>query len=139
MELERGEKGNKASGYLERGANEDSSFRLIASDNAVAKSSFAMQLEHGTPTIEVEREGMPRRMIIATGSPISILQPGVSRGDVGVSTMEPYGVTGEVLDIRGQQSVSFVLNWREFERSFLVCTLPAQATDLIVADFMASV
>jgi hypothetical protein len=62
--------------------NEDNFFRLIALDNAVVKSSVAIQLEQGTPTILVEIEGMSRRFILDTGSNISILQPGVSRGDV---------------------------------------------------------
>jgi hypothetical protein len=121
------EKGNKASGKLERGVNEDSPFRLTVPDNAVTKSEVAIQLEHGTPTILVEIEGVSRKLILDTGSNVSILQPGVSRGDVRVTNMEPYGVTGDVLEIRGQQSVSFVLNGREFEHLFLVCTLPSQA------------
>jgi hypothetical protein len=48
-------------------------------------------------------------------------------------------VTADVFDIRGQQSVCFVLNSHEFEHSFLVCTLPTQAAGLIGTDFMATV
>jgi hypothetical protein len=119
--------------------NEDSSFRLTVPDNAVTKSEVVMQLEQGIPTILVEIEGMSRKLIRDTGSNVSILQPRVSRGDVRVTNMEPYGVTGDVLEIRRQQSVSFVLNGREFEHSFLVCTLPSQAAGLLGTDFMASV
>jgi hypothetical protein len=90
------EKGNKASGKLERGVNEDSSFRLTVPDNAVTKSEVTMQLEHGTPTILVEIEGISSKLILDTGSNVSIVQPGVSRGDVRVTNMEPYGVTGDV-------------------------------------------
>jgi hypothetical protein len=54
---ERSEKGNKASGKLERGANDDSSFHLNAPDNAVAKSTDAILLENGTPIILVETRG----------------------------------------------------------------------------------
>jgi hypothetical protein len=94
-------KGNKESGKPERGANDDSSFHLNAPDNAVTKSTVDILLEHGTPTNLVQIEGMSRRLILDTGSNISILQPGVSRGDIKVTTMEPYGVTGDVRDIRG--------------------------------------
>jgi hypothetical protein len=106
--------------------NKDSSFRHAAPDNAVTKSEVATQLEHGTSTILVETEGVSSKLILdTTSSNVSILQPGVSRGDVRVASMEPYGVTEDVLEIRGQQSVSFVQNGREFEPSFLVCTLPS--------------
>jgi hypothetical protein len=35
-----------------------------------------------------------------------------------------YGVSGEALDIRGQQIVSFRIDGREFKHEFLVCSLP---------------
>ncbi len=57
--------------------NEDSSFHLNAPDNAVVKSAVCVLLEHGTPTISVEIEGMSRSLILDTGSNVSILQPGV--------------------------------------------------------------
>jgi len=48
----------------------------------------------------------------------------------------PYGVTGEVLDIKGRQTVSFRLNGREFKHTFLVCSLPTEAAGIIGTDFM---
>jgi hypothetical protein len=45
-------------------------------------------------------------------------------------------VTGDVLDIKGQQSVTFKLDGREFEHSFLVCSLPTHAAGLVGTDFM---
>jgi hypothetical protein len=93
-------------------------------------------LEHGTPTISAEIEGMSRSLILDTGSNISIMQPGISRSNVQVTTLEPYGVTGDVLDFRGQQSVTFLLNGSEFTQSFLVCSLPTKAADLLGTDFM---
>jgi len=42
-----------------------------------------------------------RRLILDTCSGISILQPGVSRSDVSITNLKPYGVTGEALDIKG--------------------------------------
>jgi hypothetical protein len=66
-------------------------------------------LESGATTISVEIEGMARRLILDTGSNVSIMQPGISTGDVRVTSAKPYGVTGETLDIKGQQYVSFTL------------------------------
>ena len=78
---------------------------------------------------------MPRSLIIDTG-PVSILQPGMSRREVSVTMTRPYGVTGEDLDIKGLQSVTFTLNEREFTHAFLLCSLPTDAADLLGTDFL---
>ena len=90
------------SGKHEGGVKEDSSFRLNAPENAVTKLTVPVPilLEHGTPTISAIIEGMPRSLILDTGSNISITQPDISRSNVQVTTQEPYGVTGDVRDIR---------------------------------------
>jgi len=67
---------------------------------------------------------------------MSIMQSGISRISVQVTTLEPYVVTGDVLNIRGQQSVTFLLNGSEFTHSFLVCSLPNKAAGLLGNDFM---
>jgi hypothetical protein len=72
-----------------------------------------------------------------TGSTVSILQPGVSRRDVEVTSLKPYGVTGEVLDIKGRQSVSSEFDECRFENEFLVCSLPTAAAGLLGTDWMA--
>ena len=66
-----------------------------------------------------------------TGSNISILQHSISKIDVQVTVLEPYGVTGDFLEIRGQQSVTVMLNGSAFTHSFLVCTLPTKAAGLL--------
>ena len=115
---------------------EDSSLHLNAPENAVSSHKVSISMEHGAPTISVDIEGMSRRLILDTGSTISILQPGVSRSDVHVTAVEPYGVTGDVLDIRAQQSVTFRLNGREFTHSFLICPLPTKAAGLLGTDYL---
>jgi len=97
-------KENHASGKRERckGFN--------APENAVTKRTYPFLLEHGTPTISAEIEGISRSLILDTGSNISIMQLGVSKSNVQVTTLEPYGVTVDVLDIRGQQLLSW---WTE--------------------------
>jgi len=99
------------------------------------KSWVSIVLEQGTSTVRVEIEGMPRSLIIDTGSNVSIFQPGMSRREISVTTTKPYGVTGEVLDIKGLQSVTFTLNRREFTNAFPVCAHPADAAGLLGTDF----
>jgi hypothetical protein len=48
-----------------------------------------------------------RWLIIDTDSNVSKVQPRISGSDVVVSTMKHYGVTGQVLDTKGRQSVTF--------------------------------
>ena len=95
-----------------------------------------IQLEHGTPTISVEIEGITRSLIEDTDSNISILQPDISKGNVSVTPLEPFGVTGDALDIRGKQTVTFVLSGSDFTHTFLVCLLPTAAAVLVGTDFM---
>jgi hypothetical protein len=86
-----------------------------------------------------ETEGRYRKAILDTGSTISILQPGISRREVQTSTAEPFGATGDVLDIRGQQSVLFRLGECSFEHTFLVSPLPTEAAGLIGADLITRI
>jgi len=90
-----------------------------------------MSLEHDNPSISVEMEGVTRRLILDTGSNVSILQPGVSKSDVRVTAVRPYGVTGKSLDIKGHQLVSFRCNGREIDHTFLMCSLPTDAAGLL--------
>ena len=61
----------------------------------------SVAMEQGTPTVRIELEGMQRNLIVDTGSNVSVLQPSMSRRDVIGTTTRPYGVTGEVQDIKG--------------------------------------
>ena len=45
-------------------------------------------------------------------------------------------VTGETLDIKGQQFVSFTLEGREYRHPFLVCPLPTDVVGLLDMDFL---
>jgi len=93
-------------------------------------------LEHGTPSITLEIEGKWQRLIVDTGSKVSILQPGVSRRDLMDNSLRPFGVNGESLDVKDQQLVSFTLGERKFDHMFLVCPLPTEAAGLIGTDFL---
>ena len=51
-------------------------------------------------TIDIE----VRRLIVDTGSNVSILKPGVSSSDIKVTPLKRFGVTGETLDVKGRQT-----------------------------------
>ena len=51
-------------------------------------------------------------------------------------SLRPFGVTGETLDIKGRELVSFTLGGREFDHTFLVCPLPTEVAGLISTDFL---
>jgi hypothetical protein len=65
--------------------------------------------------MDIEGETKPT---IDTGSSVSILQQGVSRNEVMTTDIRSYGVIGDVLDVKGRQSLSFVLGGQEFHHSF---------------------
>jgi len=95
------------SGKRVRGESANSSFHLVVSGNAVGTSTIAVLLEHGAPSITLEIEGKLQRLIVDTGSNVSIHQPGVSRRDLTDTSLRPFGVTGKTLDVKGRQLVSF--------------------------------
>jgi len=78
----------------------------------------------------VDIEGVALRLILDTGSNVSIMQPGISGSDVQVTHIRPYRVTGKVLNIKGQQTVSFVVDGRKFNHMFLVCSLSTDAAPI---------
>jgi hypothetical protein len=59
----------------------------------------------------------------------------VSKSDLSVTTLKPFGVTGEELDIKGRQDVSLEIDGRKFHHAFLVCPLPTEAAGVIGTDF----
>ena len=89
-------------------------------------SSDVVRAQHSPLTIDIE--GI-RRLIVDTGS-------NVSSSDIKVSPLKTFGVTGETLDFKGRQNVTFVLGGKEFKHTFLVCQLPMDAAVLIGADFL---
>jgi hypothetical protein len=125
-----------SSGKRQKGVKDDSSSRLDASLYAVTKPTVSVALEPGTPSTSVRIEGVVRDLIVDTGSNISILQPGISKSEMTYTDSRPYEVTGETLDIKGRQTVSFVTGGREFSHQFLVCSLPTEAAGLIGMDFL---
>jgi hypothetical protein len=81
-------KENHEPGKAERGVNEDISFHLNAPENAFRIHQVFITMEYAVPTRSVEIDSMSRSLILDTGSNISILQPGISRCNVQVTTVE---------------------------------------------------
>ena len=52
------------------------------------------------------------------------------------SPAKPYGVTGEDLDIKGQQSISFTLNGSEYSHTFLICSHSTDGAGPLGTDFL---
>jgi hypothetical protein len=71
-----------------------------------------------------------------TASSVSMLQPSISSRDMRETLLKPFGVTGEVLKITGLQQVSFTLEGKAFEHTFLVFPLPTRAAGLLRMDFL---
>jgi len=57
--------------------------------------------------MRVEIEGRPRIFLIDTGSSLSLIQPGVCSTPVEPARVSPYGVTGDELQVKGEQLVKF--------------------------------
>ena len=94
-----------------------------------------MTLDHGTPTVAVKIQGAERILIVDSGSSCSLLQPGVAEVPLESTTFEPFGVTGDSLDIVGEQQVLFQMSKITFNHSFLVCKLPTFADGIIGLNF----
>jgi hypothetical protein len=93
-------------------------------------------MEQGSPVVSIEIDNEPKSVIIDTGSSVSILQPGASGSDLQVTAVDPYGVTGEDLDVRGKQFVTFLLVGKTFKHTFLVCPLPTESDGILGSDFL---
>jgi len=93
-------------------------------------------LDQGTPTVAVKIQGAERTFIVDSGSSCSRLQPGVAEVPLESTTFEPFGVTGDNLDIVGEQQVLFEMGRVTFNHSFLVCKLPTSANGIIGLNFL---
>jgi hypothetical protein len=94
-------------------------------------------LDHGTPTVAVNIQGAERILIVYSGSSCSLLQPGVAEIPLEGTSLEPFGVTGDSLDIVGEKQVLFQTGGVTLNHSFLVCKLPTSAEGIIGLNFLS--
>jgi len=76
-------------------------------------------------------------LIVDTGSSIYLIQPGVCSSEVKPTSLAPFGVMGNELEIKGIQEVEFQLEDRKFRHGFCVCSLPTDADGIIGMDFLS--
>jgi hypothetical protein len=62
----------------------------------------------GAPIIQVTILGGQKSFIIDTGSNVSLVKPGVSNNKVKNTSANPFGVTGDDVEINGVQEIVFL-------------------------------
>jgi hypothetical protein len=85
--------------------------------------------------VSVKIHGVERILIVDSGSSFSLLQPGVAEVPLEGTTFETFGITGDSLDIIGEQ-VLFQIASVTFSHSFLVCKLPTSEDGIIGLNFL---
>jgi hypothetical protein len=93
---------------------------------------------NGEPVIRVRMLGRERHLIVDTGSSISLVQPGIWSSKLTRTNVTPFGVTGDGLNILGEQLLTLeVGDWR-YSHRFCVCSLPTQTDGIIGLDMLES-
>jgi hypothetical protein len=111
---QKGRKNDPAAGRREGNESRGGSFHITIPGNDPDYLVVSVNVTKGTPTINATVSGLHRVFIIDTGSSISIIQPGVCSSEVRPTTLCPFGVTGNELEIKGVQEVEFYINNRNF-------------------------
>jgi hypothetical protein len=93
-------------------------------------------MDHNTPTVLVQIQGVKRTLILDSGSCCSILQPGVADEPIGCKEIVPFDVTGKNLYVKGEQSIKFLMGSVTFSLNFVVCKLPTNAAGILGINFL---
>jgi hypothetical protein len=126
-----------SSGKLVTGGSHGSDFHRELPSNAVSKLvTVPLTLDHSTPTVAVEIQGAERILIVDSESSWSLPQPGVADVPFESTTFEPFGVTGDSLNVAWKQEGPFRMGRVTFRHSFLVCKLPTSADGILGLNFL---
>jgi len=101
-----------------------SSFFLSGQETASVYHTASLHLRHGRPTVRVKIRDVKKEFIVDSGSGVSLIKPGICRGQVRTCRTASFGVTGDELGITGEQGVQFCLENRNYRHTFFVCPLP---------------
>jgi hypothetical protein len=93
-------------------------------------------MDHTTPTVLVQIQGVKRTLILNSGSCCSIIQPGVADEPIGCTDFAPFGVTGKNLEEKGEQTIKFLMGSVTFNHNFVVCKLPTNAAKTLGINFL---
>jgi len=86
--------------------------------------------------MRVEIERRPRIFLIDTGSSLSLIQPGVCSTPVKPARVSPHGITGDELQVKGEQFVKFKIKGEMYNHGFCVCSLSTDADAIVGTDFL---
>jgi hypothetical protein len=86
--------------------------------------------------MEVQIGGVDRRLILDTGSSISLIHPDVAVGDMLDADVSPIGVAGATMCIDGVQEVEFRLQNCTFHHPYYVCELPTEMDGIVGTDLL---
>ena len=86
--------------------------------------------------VRVNIRGVSREFIVDSGSSVLLIQPGIYCSEVRPSSTTSFGVTGDELDILGEQDVQFSPNNWNYGHTFCVCSLPTEADGILRMDFL---
>ena len=92
----------------------------------------------GAPTIYATIAGVQKSFIVDTGPNVSPIKPEVSHNRIRTTSLAPFGVRRDELEITGVQEVEFSCNNGNDSHQFCVFSLPTDA-DGIGMDFLAAV
>jgi hypothetical protein len=93
-----------------RGVQDDSSHRHPVPEKAVTVKKVTTAMEHGTPAIKADIEGVERSLIIDTGSDVSILKPGISNANIRDTALR--SLWGDRSNIRGERPAAGFTGFR---------------------------
>jgi hypothetical protein len=93
---------------------------------------------NGAPVVRVRMSGHERNLIVDTGSSISLVQPGICSSKLHPANITPFGVTGDGLNILGEQLLTLEVGEWRYRHRFCVCSLATQADSIICLDMLVS-
>jgi hypothetical protein len=70
---------------------------------------------------------------------VSLVLPGISSEKITRAEVAPYGVTGDELNIRGEQNLKFNIDGQVYRHTFCVCALSTDAGAIVGTDFLSKV
>jgi hypothetical protein len=108
---------------------------LFFCEKVVTFHAVRIDTLHTAPIIRVNMDGHTRTFLLDTGSSLSLIQPGISSVKLTRAEVTPYGVTGDQLNIKGEQDLRFQINGQMYSLSFCVCALSTDADAIVGTDF----
>ena len=99
-----------AGGKVKKDSENCSAHHLFFSYKAAGYHQVRITQQKEAPLLKAIIDYRPRMLLIDTGSRVSLIQPRVCGAKVTPNKWSSYALTVDELDIKGQQSVQFILN-----------------------------